>query len=273
MTSPSAPVGTGRLRSSCSSWSSLVVAACAARRPARPGASGALAGPRPPRIRRSSPPSRARTRSASWPGLFTPIFQAMFIILVGAYDLLRNLGVPAAIGWAIVVLTLVVRAVVIPLYRRQLVSQRRMQLLQPEIKEIQRRYKGDAMKARRRPAGAVQGARRQPARRLPAAPPPDAAAVHHVLGHPERADQPGSPRRCWTVFGVQVVPDLQCINVVDGVSRCRLGPCIDTVIPSLGNLDVSQPSTFFSHRRSAGSSSGSASWRSSRPACSWSSRG
>ena len=36
----------------------------------------------------------------------------------------------------------------IPLYRRQLVSQRRMQLLQPEIKEIQRRYKGDAMKAR-----------------------------------------------------------------------------------------------------------------------------
>ena len=55
---------------------------------------------------------------------------------------------PGAIGWAIIVLTLVVRGLVIPLYRRQLVSQRRMQLLQPEVKEIQRRYKGDANKAR-----------------------------------------------------------------------------------------------------------------------------
>ena len=64
-------------------------------------------------------------------------------------------------------LTLLVRALVIPLYRRQLVSQRRMQLLQPEIKEIQRRYKGDAGQGADRAAGAVQGARHQPAGRLP----------------------------------------------------------------------------------------------------------
>ena len=31
----------------------------------------------------------------------------------------------------------------IPLFRQQPVSQRRMQLLQPEIKEVQKRYKGD----------------------------------------------------------------------------------------------------------------------------------
>jgi membrane protein insertase Oxa1/YidC/SpoIIIJ len=80
--------------------------------------------------------------------VFNPIFQAMFIVLVAVYDFLKGFGIPAAIGWAIVVLTLLVRAIVIPLYRRQLVSQRRTQLLQPEIKEIQRRYKGDAMKAR-----------------------------------------------------------------------------------------------------------------------------
>ena len=72
----------------------------------------------------------------------------MFIILVAVYDFLGALGVPAAIGWAIVALTLVVRTIVIPLYRRQLTSQRRMQLLQPEIKEIQRRFKGDSVKAR-----------------------------------------------------------------------------------------------------------------------------
>ena len=35
---------------------------------------------------------------------------------------------------------------VIPLYRRQLVSSRQMQLLQPEIKELQRKYKGDRIK-------------------------------------------------------------------------------------------------------------------------------
>ena len=34
----------------------------------------------------------------------------------------------------------------IPLYRRQLVSSRQMQLLQPEIKELQRKYKGDRVK-------------------------------------------------------------------------------------------------------------------------------
>ena len=66
----------------------------------------------------------------------------MFIILVAVYDFSRarrpggdRLGDHRADAHR--------PGVVIPLYRRQLVSQRRMQLLQPEIKEIQRRYKGD----------------------------------------------------------------------------------------------------------------------------------
>ena len=61
-------------------------------------------------------------------------------MLVAVYDFFTFIGAPAAIAWAIVFLTLLVRTIVIPLYRRQLVSQRRMQMLQPEIKEIQRRY-------------------------------------------------------------------------------------------------------------------------------------
>ena len=90
------------------------------------------------RRRRPHPPLTPATPGAdpvsllAW--LFTPIFQAMFIIMVAVYEFLYNLGVPGAIAWAIVVLTLVVRAVLIPLYRQQLVSQRRMQLLQPELK-------------------------------------------------------------------------------------------------------------------------------------------
>ena len=50
------------------------------------------------------------------------------------------------ISIAIVIMTLLVRIVLIPLFRRQTVSQKRMQLLAPELKEIQRRYKGDRVK-------------------------------------------------------------------------------------------------------------------------------
>ena len=126
----------------------LVVAACAA-----PGTRRRRPGPATPH----PTPTHAPPLEPAQPGadpisflawLFTPIFKAMFIVLVAVYDFLTALGVPAAIGWAIVALTLLVRTIVIPLYRRQLVSQRRMQLLQPEIKEIQRRYKGDSVKAR-----------------------------------------------------------------------------------------------------------------------------
>ena len=122
----------------------VVVAACAT---AAPGASGSPAPtptPHPPLT--PATPDADPLSFLAW--LFNPIFQVMLIILIGVYSFLEGLGVPAAIGWAIVVLTLVVRTAVIPLYRRQLASQRRMQLLQPEIKEIQKRYKGDAMKAR-----------------------------------------------------------------------------------------------------------------------------
>jgi YidC/Oxa1 family membrane protein insertase len=47
---------------------------------------------------------------------------------------------------AIILLTILLRLVVIPLYRKQLVSSRQMQLLQPEVKELQRKYKGDRVK-------------------------------------------------------------------------------------------------------------------------------
>ena len=105
----------------------LVVAACAA-----PGTVPVESGAPTPSPTPHAPLTPAQpgdpVSTLAW--LFTPIFQAMFIVLVAVYDFLGGLGVPAAIGWAIVVLTLLVRTIVIPLYRRQLTSQRRMQLLQ-----------------------------------------------------------------------------------------------------------------------------------------------
>ncbi|MGZ8514716.1 MAG: YidC/Oxa1 family membrane protein insertase [Candidatus Limnocylindrales bacterium] len=218
----------------------LVVAACA---PATgsPGASGvvpASATPHPPLV--PAQPGADPISLLAW--AFTPIFQIMFIILVGTYDLLRNLGVPGAIGWAIIVLTLVVRGLVIPLYRRQLVSQRRMQLLQPEVKEIQRRYKGDSNKARLAQQELFKERGINPlAGCLPLLLSMPLLFIMYSVIQNGLTNQ--DPREMLSFFGIHVV-NLACANVdVNGVVNAAR-PCIDTVIPALGNLDVSQPSTF-----------------------------
>ncbi|OKL50679.1 hypothetical protein BM477_00955 [Boudabousia marimammalium] len=59
---------------------------------------------------------------------------------------LEFIGVPSGpgIGWilTIILLTIVVRASIFPLFTKQIRSQRAMQMLQPEMKKIQARYKG-----------------------------------------------------------------------------------------------------------------------------------
>jgi YidC/Oxa1 family membrane protein insertase len=72
--------------------------------------------------------------------LFTPIFQALVIALAGFYTLTGDIGI------AIVLLTILLRVVLIRPYRTQIVSQRRMQMVQPELRAIQQRYKGDRNK-------------------------------------------------------------------------------------------------------------------------------
>ena len=71
---------------------------------------------------------------------FTPIFQAIFLMLAFIYSLTGDVGV------AIIVVTLIIRLLLIPLFRRQITSTRRMQALAPELAEIRRRYKGDRNK-------------------------------------------------------------------------------------------------------------------------------
>ncbi|MFL5777347.1 MAG: YidC/Oxa1 family membrane protein insertase, partial [Chloroflexota bacterium] len=177
--------------------------------------------------------------------LFNPIFQTLFIVLVALYDVLRAIGAPAAIAWAIVGLTILVRIALIPLYRRQLVSTRRMQLLQPEVKEIQRRYKGDAMKARVAQQELFKERGVNPASGcLPVLlQMPLLIVMYSVIQHGLTNVDPSG---MLTVFGVQVVP-LECNNLnAAGVPDASLGPCIDTIIPALGGLDISKPSVLFS---------------------------
>ena len=121
----------------------IIVAACS---PGGSGASGSGGA--------SAPPSQAPLEPAQ-PGanpisilawLFTPIFQALFIVMVFFDRLTRIFSPEGNIVIAIIGLTVVIRVLVIPLYRKQLTSTRQMQLIQPEIKELQRRYKGDRVK-------------------------------------------------------------------------------------------------------------------------------
>jgi len=72
--------------------------------------------------------------------LFTPIFQVIFIALAEIYDITGDIGI------SIILLTILIRILLIPVFRMQIVSQRRMQMLQPELRAIQTKYKGDRQK-------------------------------------------------------------------------------------------------------------------------------
>jgi len=75
------------------------------------------------------------------------------VILVTFHDGLAAAGLPAAGGWtwtlAIIGLVMVIRAALIPVFLAQVRTQRRMRLLQPELKELQDRYKGRTDQASR----------------------------------------------------------------------------------------------------------------------------
>lgn len=214
----------------------LIVAGCVPG--GTPGAPGDPAASVQPPLT-PAPPGADPVSLLAW--LFTPIFQAMFVVMIAVYQFLENLAVPAAIAWAIVALTIVVRAVLIPLYRKQLVSQRRMQLLQPELREIKKRYKGDAMKARlaqqelmkERGVNALAGC-------LPLILQLPLLFIMYSVIQNGLTNQ--DPREMLSVAGVQLV-DLQCTNLVNGVIDSTR-PCIDAVVPLLGN--IAQPQTFLS---------------------------
>jgi YidC/Oxa1 family membrane protein insertase len=211
--------------------------------PGAPGAPGASPTPPAPPLAPASPGADPISLLA-W--LFTPIFQAMFIIMVAVYEFLYTLGFPGAIAWAIVALTLVVRAVLIPLYRKQLVSQRRMQLLQPELREIQKRFKGDSVKVR---MAQQELMRERGVNVLAGCLPlllqlPLLFIMYSVI---QNGLTNVDPSAMLTIGGVQVVP-LTCTNInpATGMPDAALGPCIDTVITLFGtSIDVSKPSTIF----------------------------
>jgi YidC/Oxa1 family membrane protein insertase len=209
----------------------LVAAACGA--PGDPNASGAPASPvHTPLI--PAQPGADPISLLAW--LFTPVFQGLFILLAAFYQLTGDIAI------AIILMTLVIRALLIPLFRKQTVSQRRMQLLQPEIKEIQRRFKGDRAKISSQTMELYKGRGVNPAAGcLP-------LVLQFILLIPMYSViQNGltnyDPRAMLSVFGAQVV-HIDCVNIINGVVDTAR-PCIDTTVEWLFNTDVSRPEILF----------------------------
>jgi YidC/Oxa1 family membrane protein insertase len=87
--------------------------------------------------------------SGGWPGVgamlaeigpFQALLDAIGWLLARLYDLTGNFG------FAIIILTIVFRIVLLPLGIKQIKSMQAMQALQPKIKEIQKKYKGNKQK-------------------------------------------------------------------------------------------------------------------------------
>src|SRR5919112_24810 len=79
-----------------------------------------------------------------------PLYYAVSFVLVGFHKGLSDLGMDPADGltWvlSIIGLTLTIRAALIPLFVKQIKSSRNMQLIQPKVRELQKKYGHDREK-------------------------------------------------------------------------------------------------------------------------------
>ncbi|MEP9384197.1 membrane protein insertase YidC [Nocardioides sp. KR10-350] len=81
----------------------------------------------------------------------TPLYYAISGVMLVWHKLFTGVfQIPASNGWswvlAIIGLTITIRALLIPLFVRQIKSSRNMQLIQPKVKELQKKYGHDRQK-------------------------------------------------------------------------------------------------------------------------------
>jgi YidC/Oxa1 family membrane protein insertase len=78
--------------------------------------------------------------------VLAPLEWVVAWLMVGFHQIFTVVGLPAASGltWglSIVGLVIVIRIILIPLFVKQIHASRRMQLIQPEMQKIQKKYKG-----------------------------------------------------------------------------------------------------------------------------------
>ncbi|MGL5829233.1 MAG: membrane protein insertase YidC [Angustibacter sp.] len=80
--------------------------------------------------------------------LIYPLELVVAWIMVKFHALFTALGMPAASGWtwslSIIGLVIVIRIILIPLFFKQIKASRGLQLIQPQVQAIQKKYKGKA---------------------------------------------------------------------------------------------------------------------------------
>ncbi len=84
-----------------------------------------------------------------WDTIMAPLHWAVSGLLVLAYNILSPVfGPDSGITWvlAIIVLTIVIRTLLIPLFVKQIRSSRNMMTLQPKVRELQKKYAHDREK-------------------------------------------------------------------------------------------------------------------------------
>ena len=82
-------------------------------------------------------------------GIFNPLYDAVSWIIMFFHELLSPLfGTDSGVTWgfAIIGLVILIRILLIPLFVKQIKSQRALTVLQPQLKEIQKKYKDDRQK-------------------------------------------------------------------------------------------------------------------------------
>jgi YidC/Oxa1 family membrane protein insertase len=79
--------------------------------------------------------------------IMVPLYYVISAVLIGWHELFTMIGLDpdGGLSWAlsIIGLTLVIRAALIPLFVKQIKSSRNMQLLQPKVRELQKKYGHD----------------------------------------------------------------------------------------------------------------------------------
>ena len=84
-----------------------------------------------------------------WHLITAPLYLAISAILIGWHNVWgRVFGEASGVAWSlsIIGLTIVIRAALIPLFVKQIKSSRNMQLIQPKVKELQKKYGHDREK-------------------------------------------------------------------------------------------------------------------------------
>src|SRR3990167_10495535 len=75
---------------------------------------------------------------------YSIIVKPLATILIGSYQALIFLHIPYALGFSIIILTIVIRFILYPLMSSQLKASKKMQTLSPHISKLKEKHKGDA---------------------------------------------------------------------------------------------------------------------------------